>query len=74
MIGMAQPLPEHLFLAGSADDILDQVSTYLALGCREVVLAPVDQGEQCERQIDILAEHVMPHLRRMSCTEVRVAA
>jgi alkanesulfonate monooxygenase SsuD/methylene tetrahydromethanopterin reductase-like flavin-dependent oxidoreductase (luciferase family) len=56
-------LPEELFLAGTADEVVAQVHRYWELGCTEVILGPADQGTGYLAQVDLLSAEVLPQLR-----------
>ncbi len=55
--------PERLFVAGPPGAVVEQLHAYCTAGCTELVLAPVDQGAGYLRQLDLLAEHVLPALK-----------
>jgi alkanesulfonate monooxygenase SsuD/methylene tetrahydromethanopterin reductase-like flavin-dependent oxidoreductase (luciferase family) len=58
--------PENLFVAGSPAEVVEQLHGYRQLGCNEIVLSLVDQGDGYESQLDLLASAILPELRR--CT------
>jgi alkanesulfonate monooxygenase SsuD/methylene tetrahydromethanopterin reductase-like flavin-dependent oxidoreductase (luciferase family) len=57
------PFPEHLFPAGPAEQVADQLHAYWEAGCDELVLAPADQGDGYTAQVEQLAEAVLPLVR-----------
>jgi len=61
----AAGFPARLFVAGSADDVVEQLERYRQLGCTEFVLGPADQGDGYLDQVEQLAE-VLPRLRRLA--------
>jgi alkanesulfonate monooxygenase SsuD/methylene tetrahydromethanopterin reductase-like flavin-dependent oxidoreductase (luciferase family) len=58
--------PERLFVAGPPDAIVEQLRRYWELGCSEMVLSLVDQGERYEEQLDLLADEVLPRLHALA--------
>lgn len=55
--------PERLFVAGRADQIVEQLHHYWQLGCGEMVISLVDQGPSYLDQLDLLATEVLPRVR-----------
>jgi alkanesulfonate monooxygenase SsuD/methylene tetrahydromethanopterin reductase-like flavin-dependent oxidoreductase (luciferase family) len=58
--------PERLFAAGSVDEVVEQLHRYWELGCTELVLGPADQGDGYLRQVDRLAQDVLPRVREFA--------
>jgi alkanesulfonate monooxygenase SsuD/methylene tetrahydromethanopterin reductase-like flavin-dependent oxidoreductase (luciferase family) len=63
LVAVETALPSHLFVAGSADEVVEQLHAYWQAGCTEVMLAPADQGDGYFEQLDRLAGDVLPALR-----------
>jgi alkanesulfonate monooxygenase SsuD/methylene tetrahydromethanopterin reductase-like flavin-dependent oxidoreductase (luciferase family) len=59
-------LPERLFVAGGRSEVIEQLHRYRELGCTEFVLAPAEQGAGFLHQVDQLARHVLPEVKRFS--------
>ncbi len=66
LTGASGELPEHLFVAGSPPDVVDQLHRYWELGCTEFVLGPAEQGHSYLEQVDRLAAQVLPEVKRFS--------
>jgi alkanesulfonate monooxygenase SsuD/methylene tetrahydromethanopterin reductase-like flavin-dependent oxidoreductase (luciferase family) len=62
----AAPLPGHLFAAGTAEQVAEQLHGYWAAGCTEFMLGPADQGAGYLEQVELLGSEVLPLLRRFS--------
>lgn len=56
-------LPERLFVAGSPDDVVEQLHAYWEAGCSEMILGVADQGRGYRDQLEILARDVLPAVR-----------
>lgn len=56
-------VPEHLFVAGPVDAVIEQLHSYWARGCTDFVLAPTDQGAGFVEQVELLAADVLPEMR-----------
>ena len=61
--GIDGEFPEKLFVAGSPGQIGEQLHGYRELGCSEMVLSLVDQGDGYDSQLDTLVSAVLPQLQ-----------
>lgn len=59
-------IPDHLYLAGTPAEVVDALHGYWEAGCREIILAPADQGRAYTGQLDTLAGQILPELRAFS--------
>jgi alkanesulfonate monooxygenase SsuD/methylene tetrahydromethanopterin reductase-like flavin-dependent oxidoreductase (luciferase family) len=55
--------PGRVFAAGPPDLIVERLHAYWDVGCRELVLAVVDQGPGYRDALEVLAEAVLPRLQ-----------
>ncbi len=55
--------PEHLFVAGPVDAIVEQLGAYWEQGCTDFVLSLVDHGPASMGQVEMLAAEVLPRVR-----------
>ncbi|MBO0728198.1 MAG: LLM class flavin-dependent oxidoreductase [Acidimicrobiaceae bacterium] len=61
-----EDFPRRLFIAGRAQEIVEQLHQYWELGCTEFVLGPADQGDRYLEQVDLLGEQVLPAVKTFS--------
>jgi alkanesulfonate monooxygenase SsuD/methylene tetrahydromethanopterin reductase-like flavin-dependent oxidoreductase (luciferase family) len=66
--GKAQPFtqPEKIYIAGPPDAMAEQLSAFWKAGCDELILAPADQGEHYLDQVGMLANDLLPQIRRFA--------
>lgn len=66
---VTEGLPERLFAAGPADDIVGQLRRYWDAGCTELILGVAEQGAGYLGQVDLLARDVLPAVRSFAAAD-----